>query len=565
MEPREELIRIQKRIVEKLKDEIRHYVREDAPILQRYRDEYEQEVKRYSRIATQRELVDAVVSSDIVYCGDYHTLAQAQRTPVKILEQVIKHRREVILCVEMVMARYQKHLDAFMDGRIGEKEFLERIDYAHTWGFIWSRYRVLLDFARRNNLRVVGINSEPKGIKDRLLRRDRRAAEIIVEQTRSHPHALIFVLDGDWHIASSHLPHQVALLLKKERLSRKTLIIFQNSESIYWQLAKRRLEHRVDIVQIAKSKYCVINTTPTVKLRSYLNWVEETEELDYATLWKGETTSVAIEDELLMIINTITEFLELPKDDMDEFSVYSSADLDFLEVLIKQRHFTLPEIREIKRQIEADESYYIKKGHIIYLSNLSINHAAEEATHFIDHILTGEYAEPKNRREALYQQAFAEMLGFLGSKIVNQRRRCYSEDDFNYFLKKYSRKRKLDSELCLLRTVARYVLAHRAYERRVFRTGRKTPYPTKMFKEEPDVVYAVVHSLGYLLGNSLYYGLIKNRIEKSFVRSLFFENFKDRLPSEVYLEVSLLLQRRGVYDIREDAEDIFAEDVDLDA
>lgn len=564
MEPRDELIKIQKRIVKRLKEEIRYYVREDTPLLEKYRQEYEREVDRYSRIATQRELVDAVLASDIVYCGDYHTLAQAQRTPIKILEQVIKHRN-VLLCVEMVMAAHQKHLDDFLKGVISEEEFLERIDYVHTWGFIWDRYKALLDFAKKNDIPVVGINSEPKGIEDRLLNRDRKAAEIIVEQTKKHPQTLLFILDGDWHVASPHLPRQVDILLEKEGLTRKTLTIFQNSEKIYWQLAKKRLEHRVDIVQITKSKYCVINTTPTVKLRSYLNWIEEIDELGYATLWKGEMSSVAIEDEMLMIINTITDFLELPKEDIDEFSVYSSADLDFLEALIKERHFTPPEIQAIKRQIESDESYYIKKGHIIYLSNLSINHAAEEATHFIDHILTGEYAKPKNRREALYQQAFAEMLGFLGSKIVNQRRRCYTESDFKYFLKKYSKKRKLDPELRTLRTVARYVLAHRKYERRVFKTGRKTPYPTKMFNEEHDIIYAVVHSLGYLLGNSLYYGLINNKIDKLFVRSLFFENFKKQNPSDVYLQVSTLLQERGVYQITEDTTNIFAEDVDIDA
>ncbi|MCX7703871.1 MAG: ChaN family lipoprotein, partial [Planctomycetota bacterium] len=255
MDQREELIRIQKRLVKRLKEEIRHYVREDTPILQKYRDEYEREVRRYARIATQRELIEAVKDSDIVYCGDYHTLAQSQRTPIKILEQVVKERKEIILCLEVVMIKHQKHLDDFIAGRISEAEFLKRIDYAHTWGFLWNRYKIIFDFVKKEKIGAVAINSEPRGIERRLLERDRKAAEVIVGQTKSHPSALIFVLDGDWHIAQSHLPYQVELLLKREKLTRKTLTIFQNAEKIYWQLVNRRLEHRVDVVQLSKGKY----------------------------------------------------------------------------------------------------------------------------------------------------------------------------------------------------------------------------------------------------------------------------------------------------------------------
>jgi hypothetical protein len=562
MDLREELIQIQKRLARRLKKEIRHYVREDTPLLERYRREYEQELKSYSRIASQRELVEAVKEADIVYCGDYHTLAQAQRTPLRILEQVIKERKEIILCLEVVMAKHQNHLDDYLADKITETEFLKRIDYAHTWGFTWSRYKPFFDFAKKEKIPVVAINSAPRGIKDRLERRDKRAAHIIAEQTRQNPSALVFVIDGDWHIAYPHLPRQVELALKKYKLTRKTVTIFQNSEKIYWQLVKYRLEHRVDVVQICKSKYCVINTTPTVKLRSYLNWAEEADELSYATLWKTEQSTLSIEDELLMIINLIADFFDLPKQGMEDFSVYSSADLDFLETLIRKRHFTYPEIQEIKHQIESDESYYIKKGHIIYLSNLSINHAAEEATHFINHILAGEFATYEDSREVFYQQVLAESLGFLGSKIVNQRRRCYTPADFAYFLKEYSREKKRDSEIVRLQVIAKHVLRHRKLEtQKSERLNEKSPFYKSLLNEKPEIRNAVAHSLGYLLGNSLYYGLMKNKIEKEEVRKLFLENFKQRKPSEVYLGLSTTLQKAGVFDIYEDTDDLLCEDV----
>jgi len=569
VDPRDELIRIQKRLLRRLRKEIRHIVRENTPLLVKYREEYEREVAHYARVATQRELVERVADSDIVYCGDYHTLAQAQRTPVKILQQVLaRSQRKVVLCIEAVLARCQAYLDDYMAGRLSEKEFLKKIDYEHTWSFVWEHYGVLLDFAREHGLRVVGINSEPEGIRGRLEARDRVAAEIIVAETERDPSALLFVLDGDWHVSSTHLPAQVEKVLRKKGLTRRRLIIFQNSEKIYWRLAARRMEHKVDVVQIAKDKYCVLNTTPVVKLRTYLNWVEEVEELGYAALWRNEAPHAVMEDELLQIMNTVADFIGLPREGLDEFSVYSVADLDFLEALVRRRHFTEPEVREIKRQIERDESYYLPRGHIIYLSNLSLNHAAEEATHFINHLCAGEFARPETPRDAFYQKVVAEALGFLGSKIVNQKRTCYRERDFREFLREKRGRFEggRGGELSVLRKVARFVLSHRGYERRVFRTGRRTSPPRAVFRQEPDVLYAVVHSLGYLLGNSLYYGLIWNRVDKSFVRSLFFENFKERRPFDVYMDVSLLLQGVRIFNIiKGEACDDLGEEVDLDA
>ena len=519
-------------------------------------------MRRFARIATQKELIEKVAKSDIVYCGDYHTLAQAQRTPVKILEHVFPRKPKIILCVEAVMSRHQKHLDAYMRGEISEKEFLRRIDYAHTWGFVWEHYKVLFDFAREHGIAVFGINSHPEGVRDRLTARDKHAAKVIADLTAQHPDSLIFVLDGDWHVAYPHLPKEVEHILKKRRLTRRWLIIFQNSERIYWQLASRRLEHRVDVVQISKNRYCVINATPLAKLRTYLNWIEDIEELGYSRLWRVTSSHATVEDDLMTIINAIADFLDLPKEGLDDFSVYTDADLEFLVMLLERRHFTEPEVKELKSRIEHDASLYFESGRIIFLANLSLNHAAEEAAHFINHICAGGFHCHTNSRQRFYQATLREALGFLGSKIINQRRRCYTEEDFRQFLKRRS-SRSANNEETTLRRVAKHILSHRRYEQRAHSTRKKSNPPYAFLKEPPEILNLITHHLGYLLGNGLFYALIRNRIPKEWVRSLFCENFKTRRPFDVYMDVSFALQDARCFNVRE-VSDNLTEEVSVD-
>ena len=557
-----ELLALQKKMVQRMHEQIKDVVREDTPVFKRYRDEYEAEVRRFARIATQKELIEKVAKSDIVYCGDYHTLAQAQRTPVKILEHVFPRKPKIILCVEAVMSHHQKHLDAYMRGEISEEQFLRRIDYAHTWGFVWEHYKVLFEFAREHGIAVFGINSHPQGLRDRLAARDKHAAKIIADLTTQHPDSLIFVLDGDWHVAYPHLPKEVEHILKKRRLTRRWLIIFQNSERIYWQLASRRLEHRVDVVQISKNRYCVINATPLAKLRTYLNWIEDIEELGYSRLWRVTSSHAAIEDDLMTIINAIADFLDLPKEGLDDFSVYTNADLEFLVMMLERRHFTEPEVKELKSRIEHDTSLYFESGRIIFLANLSLNHAAEEAAHFINHICAGGFHRHTNPRQRFYQAALREALGFLGSKIINQRRRCYTEEDFRQFLKRRS-SRSANNEETTLRRVAKHILSHRRYEQRAHSIRKKSNPPYAFLKEPPEILNLITHHLGYLLGNGLFYALIRNRIPKEWVRLLFCENFKTRRPFDVYMDVSFTLQDARCFNVRE-VSDNLTEEVSVD-
>ncbi|MFH1421272.1 MAG: ChaN family lipoprotein [Planctomycetota bacterium] len=521
---RTELIKIQKRLVKRYRDEIRRSIADYSPIMSHYRADYHREVSSYKRTATQRELIDKVLSADIVYCGDYHTLFVAQRSPIKILSEIAGKKDKIILVLEMVHAHHQHVIDKFMADKIDEETFLKRIDYEHAWGFIWNHYKIFFEFAKENNIKVVGMNSEPHGVTNRLRARDEFAAKIIVREAGENPGALIFVVDGDWHVAPSHLPAKVENILKKQGVTKKRLIIFQNSERIYWQLCKKRLEHRIDVVQIHKDTYCIITAVPLVKLQSYLNWEYSIEELGYSSVWEINFCGQDYTEQLSLIIKTIAGYLNIKEHGLDDFTLYSTADLNFLDVVKERGKLTEKDIRQIKKQIEQGESYFIPEGRIIYLSNLSINHAAEEASHFINIICAGKPPKKENVFDSFYRRIIAEALGFLGSKIINHKRHCHSIKDFEYFIKE-SKRRKLPSELAHLKNVSKYVLQHKKFEKGFATSGKYTRLPNSIYEADNTVYSDTAHALGYIFGNQLYQAMINEAVPCETIKELFYNNF----------------------------------------
>jgi hypothetical protein len=526
MTAREELIEIQKKIATRLEAEICRSVADDSPMMRKYREEFEREIKDYSRTATQRELVEKVMEADIVFCGDYHTLSLAQRIPLRLLHQVVQSRRRIIIAMEMVYAEHQDAVDEYMAGITDDSTFLERIDYQNTWNFVWENYKVIFDFAREHDIRVLGINTPGRSGRHHLEERDVFSSRVIADASVKNADALVFVMDGDWHIASTHLPAEVRKRLGEHGVRRKFLTVFQNSAPIYWLLARRRLAHRIDVVQIRKDVYCVINATPVIKLQSFLNWEQGVAELGYAGLWERGVTRIDYSEQIARIIKTLTSYIGIEAEGLDNFSVYSTADMDFLEALLQRGDFTSAEIKQIKRQIERDESYFIPKGNIIYLSNLSLNHAAEEATHFINIVCSGYPPEVEDAVDEFYHRTLTESLGFLGSKIINHKRECYLIRDYRQFLEEH-RAEKLSPEMEAMRIISRFILQHHDYEHRFIKTRKTTGKVAlrKIYQQDADIHLGITHGLGYMLGNQLYQAMIAGAITRGEVRELFFTRF----------------------------------------
>lgn len=526
MTAREEIHRLQQALFRRQRRLIGASVHGMTREFRRYEAAYQRRVAGYAREATYGEVLHAVSTADLVYVGDYHTLKQAQRSFLKLLQRRWP-RRPLVVALEFVQGRHQAALDAWMAGRLGDAGFLRRIEYQRHLVFdVWPHFKPLLEEARAQRLPAIGIDLIGTA-RTTLQQRDAYAARRIADALEAHPGAQLFALAGQLHVAPPHLPAAVGRELARRGLRLPGVTVYQNCERIWFALQARGRELDVEAALVRPGEWCLLNTPPVVVQQSYLDWIEGGAE---------PLEGTHPEQRFKELARLVARFLHLGGRELEAaletVQVWTAGDLGFLRALPRQG-FSAREIRQIERQILSRESYYIPRARIAYLANLSLNHAAEEATHFLRHVVSGAGDEPRGLVDAFYARALEEAYAFCGSKIVNHRRKCAHEAEW---------RRLARGPDPFTREVARLVLQHLSLER-----GEADPASLQRLYRSagPELFNAVTHAVGYMLGDRLYRALATGRLAKGAVRELFLDPLDEEgRPLLVYLDLAARL--RGV-------------------
>ena len=271
---RQEVIRLHQEVFRRNQRRINESVYGYSAEFLSYQSTYEDAVSQYEDPATAEELDKALTRTNLVYFGDYHTLAQAQRSYLRMLRR-LPQTRPVTLALEFLPGKHQKLIDAFMANEIDESSFLDGIGYEPKNMFgTWDVYAEIFELAKQRQYRVIGIDTLRKGSgPGGLKRRDLYAAKRIAREHRAHPE-----LDrgpiGEMHVAPTHLPKVVLNELGQMPEQGPGLIIYQNAHRVLGP--PKGLEHDTVLVRISKYEYCIINTPPIVCQQSFLNWLRWT-------------------------------------------------------------------------------------------------------------------------------------------------------------------------------------------------------------------------------------------------------------------------------------------------
>ena len=529
---REQLIRIHKRNYRQNLKRVRENLGFN-PGVAKYEREYLRYLKTYQEVSDKSEMIKKVLSADIVYHGDYHTLKQSQHSVIRVL-RAIKGKRDIIMCLEMFHAADQKAIDRFMAGELPEKEFLEKIEYAAKWPFHWENWRPIIELCRQNRIPVLGINTESndaKGI-EKLRERDRFSARIIARNLIQNPGKLIYVVDGDYHVAPTHLPENVRQLLESLDVPAKALIIFQNAENLYWKLCSRGLEE-ADVLKISENMFCVMNTMPANKIQSYLNWLDYSQDAYFPVHkdWEGtysEDRGVMVHE----VVSTLSDILDLkfPADALGKLDIYYPGDLGFMELVHSRPEFQ-GQLRLIRSKISREEGFlleYERSGetaYLIYLANSNINMAAEEACHFLNAVLRGGAVNSIAPFDRFYRSVITECLGFFGSKFINEKRKSQTEHSLRIFTAQAKRGelKEVDPDMV---QAARLILQHFSLQRR---TSAAEEFILKFFdhyNSRSAVSRMFSTQLGYMLGNKLYYAVKRGKFSIKRIREMFTDPFE---------------------------------------
>jgi hypothetical protein len=402
--------------------------------------------------------------ADVTFIADYHTLGQAQRTALRLVQDAVREGEYWVLGLEFVPSHRQAELDAYQSGVMDAATFLEKIRYREEWGFPWSNYAPLLDWARRNGVRMLALNRPrefPSWLEESrggdLRERDRWAAGVLTDQFASlkvgSARPRIVVLYGELHVGRPHLPSSLDEISRRELGKPLSwVVVHQNNDSLYWKLARKGAEHLADVWRLDSRNFHVISSTPWNKLQSLVSWVEgvgtDAERFPQSGPLRLHSGGRALsggpeadDDEFLCDLESdalsrmqvfgdaISDFLKLPATDFESLTVQSVYSADFVDSLASEQRLALGERKLIEELVSRNLRFFVPKTGLVYLGTPSLNGAAELAA-----IIVAKGQSPRapffgETPDSFFQAVMDQAFGFFGSLLVNPRRKCDLPED----------------------------------------------------------------------------------------------------------------------------------------
>lgn len=453
-----------------------------TPDLRRYTAGYDSEFTHRSwQSSSKKELVKAISKADVVYASDFHAFAQSQRMHLRLLRS-LSSSQPLILCCEFLEAQHQNVIERFLADRISEKKFLRDVRW-HQWGFPWDHYGPILQLARQRHWKVYGINMSSSDAT--LIERDRFSAQKLAAIRRAYPDALQYVIFGELHIAEKHLPQQFR---RHYRQPLKEILIFQDVEKIYFQLVRRNLESRLDVVRSGSSRFCVLEAPPWVKWQSYQMYLEKTYDRDLDDL----NDPMEFGDHVKEMIRLLNHDFGV-QTPMQSLAVYSSRDRRVWASL--KRYLNSKDLPHARRLMALDRSFYIPNGDVFYLSRESVNHAAELAGKYLHSFLSDRKDCLWNMPKHFLPLIWTEAVGFFASKLVNHKRAAETLPDLCLQLSD----EKLNEQR---REILALALEQRLRERLMIQGGKSLR--RKIYPRRKVSYLEAARLLGSMMGEKMY-------------------------------------------------------------
>lgn len=534
--PVQEEVRLQRRAVERLKREIGNTDRNSR---RKYIREFHAEFSDYQSLASFDDLLVDCLKSDIIYIGDYHALPATQHFASRLLSEIASRCRRVVLGMEMVFGRHQRILDAWLADEISEADFLRRIRYDLDWDYSWPSFRALIETAREHNCRVYGLDCEPRSSFRHIRKRDRYAAARIVSLLERGDASKVVVVFGESHLASKHLPGLVTRGLKRAHLEKRDVIVVQNMDEIYWQLAEKCLQH-ADVVRVGARQYCALTTGLIEKYEAYRQTIER---------WKQEHVDedVDLTSTIYNVIDTILDFLKIDKYSyclerdtgcvefiIDAYpEVYSNADASLVRRLLHGVGMDSQDEEEILSHLERRGSCYVPRLNAILIGAFNLAHAGEEAGHFVNMVLIGlihEHARLWARQhDNFYTCVIEETLAFFTSKLIHPARNYFQESPFYRLYGKPREEVEAQSGHSQeeFDKIVRFILVHKRMEQKYADYAHVPEEILEGINADRRRVYILTHELGYFLGQQMYEGFQQKVITWEEISRLFRTRFDE--------------------------------------
>lgn len=400
-----------KKLLRQVKSEVELRLGPQSTSLRQYAKNLDREFSAPWRACPVSDLDRELKSAKVALGADFHAYSQSQRAHIRLLRKLPKGR-PIVLALECLSHSQTPLAQSYIEGAITEREFLKAVEWDKHWGFPWEHYRPLFELAKAKNYQLVGLMPENIG---GLNRRDQWMADEIARICRAQPKALVYVVVGEWHLAQKHLP---GLLRGKLAKGDRVVTILQDSENLYFRLAKKGREESTDCLKRSDLRFCLMVSPPWMKWQSYLLYLEHTYDRDLS----GEF-AIDYSDHVLAFVKMLQKDLRIQLNS-SSLHVYGPSSKLTLKKFAKG--MTSQEANIFKLLLEHDRSFLLPQYGQVYLSRPTINHAATMSGQFVHGIMAHRTRTLWKFPNDFLSLVWVESVGFFFSKWINPKRK--SED-----------------------------------------------------------------------------------------------------------------------------------------
>ena len=103
-----------------------------------------------------KEIVPRLGEADLVYVGESHDEQIHHDFQLRVIRSMFEAGEPIAVGLEMMQARDQAALDAFISGETDEEEFEEV--FLRNWGEMWPLYRDIFVYCREHRIPMVALN-----------------------------------------------------------------------------------------------------------------------------------------------------------------------------------------------------------------------------------------------------------------------------------------------------------------------------------------------------------------------------------------------------------------------
>lgn len=103
-------------------------------------------------------IIDDISQEPMIFIGERHTSYEDHKVELAVIMSLRRKGRKFAVGMEMFQRPFQKWINEYLSGEIGEKEFLKKTEYFKRWRYDYNLYREILEYAKARGIPVVALN-----------------------------------------------------------------------------------------------------------------------------------------------------------------------------------------------------------------------------------------------------------------------------------------------------------------------------------------------------------------------------------------------------------------------